>query len=103
MDEYFAASIVEYEVVSEEDELLPALLVFKERDKEFSQLLLYDNYIQKLFTMQLRHKIGNDAKGEYPVQLGMDQIVRGLKNRARFAIQQKARLGIHANTLHRLN
>lgn len=91
---YSTACIVNYEV-SGNDELLSSLLLMEEYDEEFSQQLLCDDYIQNIFTLQLEHKISKGSKERLPVKLGIALIVRGLKNRARFAIRQKERLKSH--------
>jgi hypothetical protein len=54
---------------------------------------------KKLYTMQLEHRIHKDAKKKLEVRLGLMVIVRALKNRTRFAIQQKERLKYHVNLL----
>lgn len=99
MTTYLPARIVGYEV-SGNDDLLSSLIRMQEYDHEFSEKTLNDAYIWKVFDMQFKHKIGKETKKTHPVQLAMMIIVGGLKNRARFAIQQKERLRRHINDLH---
>ena len=96
---YPSASIVIYQV-SGRDDLLSSLLLMEQYDQEFSQQLIGDDYIQKVYTMQLEHKISKRAKKKLPVRLAISLIVRGLKNRGRFAIRQKVRLKDRVNMLH---
>jgi hypothetical protein len=66
---------------------------------DFAQLLLCDDYTRKLYTMQLEHRIQENAKEKPRVRRGIMKIVRALENRTRFAIQQKERLKYHVNLL----
>ena len=95
---YPAAGIVIYEATGQDD-LLSSLQLMEQYDHEFSQDLFHDDYIYKIFTMQLEHKISKTAKKKLPVRLGTALIVRGLKNRTRFAIRQKERLKHNVNML----
>jgi hypothetical protein len=60
----------------------------EEYDHEFAQQLVSDPYIGKVFTIQLGERIHRTAKKTLPVKFAIMLIVRGLKNRTRFAIRQ---------------
>lgn len=65
MASYPAAEILNYGVVRNDDLLLPSLLSNEQVDHEFVQPLLSNDYIHKLFTMQLEHRIHKDARRNY--------------------------------------
>jgi hypothetical protein len=96
---YPTAEILNYQV-SRKDDLLSSLLLMKQDDHEFSQLLVSDDYVRKLFTMQLEHRIHKTSKKKLPVRIGTVLIMRSLKIRTRFAIRQKERLKDHVHDLH---
>jgi hypothetical protein len=91
---YPAAGIVSYEVARSDDSLLPSLLLMEQDDHEFEQLLLSNDHLQEVYTMELE----NEQKA-LKLRLGIMLIVHALKNRTRFAIQQKERLKYHVNLL----
>jgi hypothetical protein len=99
MSYYQAAMLVDFEVPTNDDLLLPSLLMMEQNDHEFVQLVLSDDYLRKIYTKQLEHRISAKAKKKVSVRLGITLIVSALKNRTRFAIQQKERLKCHVNLL----
>jgi hypothetical protein len=92
MSIYSPARLVEYKVPeSVKDSLLSGLLVMKEYDSKFRKTL-QDDYLTKIFSMQLRHEIAQRAKQKLQVRLAVTIIINGLTNRIKFATAQKKRL-----------
>lgn len=89
---YLPAHLVEYKVPGPVKDLsLATLLVRKETDHEFMEKLR-DDYLNKIYSMQLRHEISQHSMKKLSVRMAFITISFGLVNRIKFAIKQKMRL-----------
>lgn len=74
------------------DDLLSSLRVMEENDRDFAEKLENEDFLQKLFSLQLFHKVNHAVKQPMAVQMGILVITSAMKNRVKFSIRQKERL-----------
>jgi organic radical activating enzyme len=79
---------------------MAALCVMVVVDQEFFTQLRSEKYLFEIFRKQYEHRISDSLKEKPHVKAIIATITRALRNRARFAIEQKKRLKEHVNKLH---